>query len=186
MANALTISSNGIVNVIKSSVEVSNPFTKAVVDTQGIWDTGATQSVITKSTAQKLGLPVISKAIVNGVHGAKEVNVYYVGITLNNREISIQAEVTECEELSADHTAGMLIGMNIITMGDFCFTNADGHSVMSFVVPSQKRIDFVEEIGKYNKYVKIHQSWLKVGNHKCPCGSGKKWENCHGKIHFKS
>jgi hypothetical protein len=37
----------------------------------------------------------------------------------------------------------MLIGMNIITMGDFAITNHRGQTVMSFRVPSLQKIDFV-------------------------------------------
>lgn len=185
MANALSIYKTGIVNCITSPVELANPFNGQSIKTNGIWDTGATNSVITKSSAIALGLASVARTIVSGVHGSKEVNVYYVRITLNNDQITLSSRVTECEELSADHANGMLIGMDIISLGDFCITNSDGNTTMTFMVPSQRKIDFVSEIKEFNKYLKIHEAWLRHGNNKCPCGSKKQWENCHGKSIYK-
>lgn len=39
----------------------------------------------------------------------------------------------------------MLIGMDIISHGDFAFTNQDGKSCFSFRIPSKTKIDYVEE-----------------------------------------
>lgn len=178
---ALTHNHGKIADCITTSVELKNSFTGSVIITEGIWDTGATNSVITKEAAAALGLKPIQKANVRGVHGIKEVNVYYVNITLNNKSITLDALVTECDELSANNEIGMLIGMNIITMGDFSLTSFNGNTIMSFRVPSQGYVDFVEEISEYNRYLKIHEAWAKTGNDKCPCNSGKKYKNCHGK-----
>jgi predicted aspartyl protease len=146
--HALTRNYNGIANCIKTPVEVKNISNGEVVQSMGIWDTGATNSVVTKSTAQALGLVAIRMVTVMGVHGSKEVNVYFVNITLNNKKITINATVTECDELSADNSVGMLIGMNVITMGDFSITNLRGNTTMSFRVPSLQRIDYVQGIQK--------------------------------------
>ncbi|MCD8288617.1 MAG: SEC-C domain-containing protein [Prevotella sp.] len=182
--NALSGNFGRIVNCITTNVELTNPFTQATLDSRGIWDTGATNSVITKAAAGKLGLLAVEKAFVRGVHGVKEVNVYYVGITLDNKNISVKARVTECDELSGDNSIGMLIGMNIITMGDFCVSNYQGNTAMTFRVPSVETVDYVREISEYNKYLKIHREQLRHGIDKCPCGSGKKYEDCHGKSKY--
>ena len=178
--NALTYRHNGIARDIITPVKLKNLFSDQIIETKGLWDTGATDSVITKNTAKTLGLIPISKAIVNGVHGSKEVNVYYINITLNNNQITLDTQVTDCEELSSDYSVGMLIGMNIITRGDFSITNFDNNTIMSFRVPSIEGIDYVNEINEYNKYLQIHNCLSKIGNEKCPCNSGKKWKNCHG------
>jgi predicted aspartyl protease len=176
--HALTHSSDIILNCIKTPVVLKNTFTDVEIRTLGIWDTGATNSVITKNTANSLGLVALSKAVVNGVHGAKEVNVYYVNITLNNDQITINAQVTECEELSSTNDTGFLIGMNIISMGDFAITNFDGSTIMTFRVPSQQRIDFVRGIKESKPIVKDK---IPGRNDPCNCGSGKKYKNCHGR-----
>jgi len=144
--NALTHESSTITNSIITSVNVTNTFTRDQLQTKGIWDTGATNSVVTKSTAQQLGLIPVSQAKVRGVHGIRSVNVYDVIITLHNKNIKLRTRVTECDELSADKSVGMLIGMNVINMGDFVITNYQGHTAMSFRVPSLQKIDFVAGI----------------------------------------
>lgn len=179
--NALRVSYNGIVRAIETSVEISNVINDNIVRTKGLWDTGATSSVITKGTAEALGIEPLGFRNVRGVHGVKQVNAYAVKITLNNENITLEAEVTECESLSDDGETGMLIGMDIITMGDFVVSNFGGETVMTFRVPSTKRIDLVEEVKENNKIAAIHETWKKHGNHKCPCGSGKLYKNCHGK-----
>lgn len=180
MVNALNYRCNGIANEIVTPVTLKNPMTGASMNTMGIWDTGATGSVITKSSADKLGLIPVSKTYVRGVHGTKEVNVYFVNITLNNNQITLNARVTECDELSVDNSKGMLIGMNIINTGDFSISNYNGTTVMSFRIPSLEHIDYVQEINDFNRYLEIHKLQSRHGITKCPCGSGKLWKNCHG------
>ncbi len=176
--NALTHTDPSISNVIITPVLVRNTFTNSQIQTQGIWDTGATNSVVTKSTAQQLGLIPVSQVDVRGVHGVKAVNVYDVVITLNNKNITLRTQVTECDELSADKSVGMLIGMNIINMGDFVITNYNGQTVMSFRVPSLQKIDFVTGMKTGQQIVKDK---LPGRNDPCPCGSGKKYKHCCGK-----
>lgn len=183
--NALTIST-AKTNVIKTVVSICNPKTEQCISTKGIWDTGATNSVITKSAASALGLVPIGMASVNGVHGVKIVPVYHVSITLNNEKISLETNVTECEELSGTHDTGMLIGMNIIGMGDFAISNFNGETTMTFRVPSIEKIDYVQEISEHNRMAKLHDIQVAHGTRedKCPCKSGKAWKNCHGKSKY--
>lgn len=182
--NALTYKGRKIEKSIITPVTVTDIKSGNIVRTYGIWDTGATGSVVTKSTAKSLGLIPVTKTIVNGVHGPKAVNVYYVRITLNNDQISLNSMVTECEELSADETVGMLIGMNVICLGDFSITNFENKTTMTFRTPSLEEVDFVDEINAFKKISIQHQSCFKHGNEKCPCGSGKLWKNCHGKSKY--
>jgi predicted aspartyl protease len=141
--HALTHAGSGIAHRIVTPVEITNVITGQTLPTKGLWDTGATGSVITKSMASALGLVSSGKIQVRGVHGVKETDVYYVNITLDNKNITLKTKVTECDELSSDNSIGMLIGMNIITMGDFAITNFQGNTTMSFRVPSLQKIDFV-------------------------------------------
>jgi len=69
----------------------------------------------------------------------------------------------------------VLIGMDILGLGDFAVTHQDGKTVFSFCVPSRKHIDFVAEIKTAIPQV--------PRNVPCPCGSGKKYKACHGR-HF--
>lgn len=72
-----------------------------------------------------------------------------MSITLNNENITLTTLVSECEELSDNNDMGMLIGMNIINTGDFCITNFDNKTVLTFRTPSLAKIDYVEEIAEH-------------------------------------
>jgi hypothetical protein len=176
--HALTNHSKGIARSIITPVEVTDLLTNQKVSTKGIWDTGATDSVITESTARLLGLRALKRVMVQGVHGNKEVNVYYINITLNNKNITLNTQVTECDELSPDNSVGMLIGMNVITMGDFVISNYQGDTVMTFRVPSLQKIDFVSGMKTGQQLIKTN---VPGRNDPCPCGSGKKYKQCCGK-----
>ena len=181
IVNALTHRPGGILNVIETPVEIKNPFNGNVVKTLAIWDTGATSCAITEKLAQQLSLPIIAKGRVLGVHGEREVNVHDVEIKLNNENIQLRTRVSACSELSSDGSIGLLLGMDVITKGDFFITNHNGNTVMTFRVPSLETKDFCEEIKEYNRFSKIHDIQRKKGITKCPCGSGKDFKNCHGK-----
>lgn len=82
---------------------------------------------------------------VRGVHGVRTVNVYYVKIRLKGTDIQLITNVTESEELSKDRSVGMLLGMNVITKGDFSITNYRGKTTMSFRVPSKYVVDYTKK-----------------------------------------
>lgn len=176
--NALTVAYNCSSPDIKTPVRIQNLISRVSLDTLALWDTGATNSVITRALAHQLELSPISRAYVNGVHGPKEVNVYYVEVTLNNDQITLKLNVTECEALSSDGRTGFLIGMDVITRGDFSITNFEGETMMSFRVPSLQPIDFVKGIKQSRPIV---SSKPPGRNDPCSCGSGKKYKNCCGR-----
>ena len=72
MGLAITKAYTGISNVLTTPVSVTNIATKQKIKTEGIWDTGATNSVITQRLAKQLGLNIISYARSNGVGAGKE------------------------------------------------------------------------------------------------------------------
>lgn len=185
MVSAITYRFNGIKNEIITDVKVKNGLTSRQISTKGLWDTGAQNSAITKKAAQALGLVGLQKTNIRGVHGVKEVDVYFINIFLNNERITIPCLVTECDELSNDGSVDLLLGMNVISQGDFVISNNAGQTVMTFRVPSLESVDFVKEIDEYKKIFKIHEIEARKGIERCPCKSGKTFKNCHGKsIYF--
>ena len=177
--NALTNSYGKKVNVILTPIKVTNFIDKSYhIDSLGLWDTGATNSCITKKHAKELNLIPIQYASVTGVFGSREVPVYYVNVTLNNQDISVNIQVTECDSLSADEDVSMLIGMDVIGLGDFAISNYNKQTTMTFRTPSIAKTDYVELL----KQSKPTTNTNKIGrNDPCPCGSGNKYKNCHGK-----
>lgn len=177
--HALTLNSQGgILNVLKSTVGVSLPFVGdqtiqkeiSIKQFVGVWDTGATGTVITKRVVAELELKPTGQTDVYTAKGKATTNKYFVNVYLP-MNVGIQGvNVTE-GDLPPD--TELLIGMDIITLGDFCITHRDGKTKMSFGVPPSDSIDYVENINNSNKQVAGR-------NDPCSCGSGKKFKKCHG------
>jgi len=139
---------------------------------QAIWDTGATSTVISQNIVDALNLKPIGIAYVN-TPSAQNVptHEYLVDVHLYDGKVCIKDVRVTLGIISGG--ADCLIGMDIITLGDFSVTNVNG-TTFSFRIPSLKEIDYVKE-----------ESSLvpKVGrNDICPCGSGKKYKYCHGSV----
>lgn len=143
--HALTRDYKGISNFISTPVKIANFSTRDYRNTLAIWDTGASNSVTTKSLVKKLELVAISLTRTRGVHGDKiDVPVYAIKLHMNNFNTILR--VTECEELLDDGSHGILIGMDVITKGDFTITNFNGNTVMTFRIPSIETLDFVKAL----------------------------------------
>lgn len=174
-------SSSGKFNVLKTEVGVCqghdprsgpHPEVKQFI---GIWDTGASGTMISAKIVAELGLVPTGKVKVFTASGANIVNTYFVNIFLPNQVAFSTIKVTEGVLNGAD----MLIGMDIITQGDFSISHFENKTCFSFRVPSVKETDFVQEHIDSTSTPVISQ---KVGrNSPCPCGSGKKYKQCHGK-----
>ena len=137
----------------------------------GIWDTGATNSVISQKVIDECGLIPTGMAMVHGATGSSLCETFLVSIFLPNKVVFPSIRVTkgvlaECE---------VLIGMDIINQGDFAITHNDGKTTFSFRYPSMQQIDFVA------KKVEPYHSTKISRNSPCPCGSGKKYKKCCGK-----
>ena len=111
-----------------------------MLEFDSLWDTGATRSVITQEVATKLELLAEGTAKVFHAQGSKHVPKYFVNLGLPNRVQVVGVEVVEGILKGCD----VLIGMDIINMGDFAVTNQDGVTMLSFQMPSVNHIDFVK------------------------------------------
>jgi len=139
---------------------------------QAIWDTGATNTVITKKVVEECGLIPTGMTKVCTASGETIQNTYLVNILLVNKVEVYQLRVTEGVIIGP---VDVLVGMDIIGNGDFAVTNKDGKTVFTFRFPSIERIDFVQNPYKENPLLAPQ----KIGrNVPCPCGSGKKYKNC--------
>lgn len=179
-ARSFTVVYNGRVNVLKTEVFVAMAFdpsqTKTFPTTNkfiAIWDTGATNSVITKKIVDECSLKPIAMTEVHTASGTKHSEVFLVNIGLPNKVAFTHVKVAE-GILFGD--TDILIGMDIISQGDFAVTNSDGKTTFSFRIPSTETIDFVKRMPP------VHTPGRSVGrNDPCPCGSGKKYKKCHGR-----
>lgn len=151
-STSLTVASPaGILRVISTEIRVC-----AAPDPQctfqglqkflAVWDTGATSSVISKNIVVAAGLKATGITLVHGVHGPGQADTYLVNIQVLPSDVRVRNVTVTVGDLPAGTDA--LIGMDIITLGDFAITNKDGRTVMSFRFPSLAEIDFVKEHGR--------------------------------------
>ncbi|NQU80394.1 MAG: SEC-C domain-containing protein [Bacteroidetes bacterium] len=184
--HALTIKFNGIANQIVIECGISLPFdpninkdekAPKVSKSTALWDTGATASVITQKTAAALGLKPVSKTMVSHAGGESTQSVYLVNIYLPNSVVIPNVKVTECQDTSG--TFGVIIGMDIIALGDFAVTNFNGITTASFRIPSIATTDYVKEFNDKHRTPAVAEK-LPGRNEPCHCGSGKKFKHCHG------
>ena len=149
MADSFTVRAPGLLSVISTPVRVSEAFDPEVVgpgwkqprllEVQAIWDTGATNSVITQRVVDECQLQPIDLVEVLGVHGASLSEVYLVNIMLPSRAGFTGVRVTKAQLAPG---SDMLIGMDIINLGDFAITNFGERTVFSFRSPSEGHVDF--------------------------------------------
>ena len=189
-ARSFTVSHKGRVSVLKSPATIyqafdplHTPSPPSSHDFTAIWDTGATGTVITQKVVDRCGLKPIGRTIVNTAQGTMQTTVYLVNIMLPNKVGAASLRVTR-GNIGGD--ADVLIGMDIIGIGDFAITNKDEKTVFSFRAPSCDIIDFSKEsksaVVKTTTAMPTRVLPNKVGrNDPCPCGSGKKYKKCCGK-----
>jgi hypothetical protein len=114
---------------------------------QAIWDTGAQASVITQAVVDACGLKPTGMTRVQGVHGISVVETYVIMLRLSNG-VGFRDVAVSKGELGAGPQ--VLLGMDVITKGDFAITNKGGSTVFSFRTPSEADVDYVAEHNAIN------------------------------------
>lgn len=183
-SKSFTVEYSSVVNCLQTNCGISQAFNPAfqpgsippvMHEYPALWDTGAMGSVIDSSVVKELGLRPTGNARVFHANGASIVNTYSISIALPNGVTFPTVRVTE----GCLNGTKVLIGMDIISIGDFAVTSSFGKTKFSFQVPSTHDIDFVpKSLQKSTSAINEKQPGR---NDPCPCGSGKKYKNCHGK-----
>ncbi len=107
-----------------------------------IWDTGATGTCIVEHVARKHNLPEINRIKINVVGGIRIVPVFLVCFVLPNNVRTPPLKVSAPDKIAG---GDILIGMDIITNGDFAVSNVGGKTLFSFRMPSCKSVDFLHD-----------------------------------------
>lgn len=107
-----------------------------------LWDTGATGSVITQRVVDACGLKPIMMMKVQGAYGGITDRPAFLVNVMLPQGVGVTNVTVVLGEL-----AGMdaLIGMDIITLGDFAITNEGDKTTFSFRYPSLHTIDYVKQ-----------------------------------------
>jgi len=98
-----------------------------------LWDTGATCSVITPAIVKMLNLSPVSYTFMSGVSGIELAAQYYVDLELPSGVIAGKVLAVEGTPLGCD----LLIGMDIIGLGDFMMSYCNGTTHFGFRTPSE-------------------------------------------------
>ena len=183
MMKSLTVPITNKQGVILTECQICKDFDPAdenaaanaqYITVKALWDTGCSGVAISQTVIDSLGLIGNGMTTVFNAGQASQSQYYPISIILPNETDVHFLRAT----LAKTHGFDILIGMEIISMGDFAVTNYEGEKYMTFRIPSIRREDFVAENVKYEKIFNIQ---VKKGMLKCPCGSGKLYKNCHGK-----
>lgn len=105
-----------------------------------MWDTGATNSLISQAIVNKLALEPYDKAYLSSASGVEVTETYLVHVLLPTGNAILDVEAL----LSDNDDYDFVVGMDIISKGDFAFTNFANKSVFSFRCPTKGHVRFEE------------------------------------------
>lgn len=148
-SKSFTVKYAGTANALITQCGISQPYDPItqtrkvhpeVSEFKVLWDTGATSSVVAKRVVDSLNLFPIGKIEVHHANGKSVVNSHFVNVYLPNQITYKFIKVSEGILGEFD----ILIGMDIISTGDFAVTNSMDKTTFSFRHPSLEEIDFVK------------------------------------------
>lgn len=140
---AFTYGFVGIERLIVTPVRVTNPKENLHLDTYAIWDTGAMHSCVCGNVIAALALKPLGQKKISSATGIQKTHKFRTNVFIEHLPY-FELEVLECGPL-LNESIGMLIGMDVISRGDFAITNHDGHTVFTFCVPSVGALNFCDE-----------------------------------------
>lgn len=113
------------------NVVVSAPGSKDKWSVRALWDTGASVSVISKEVSRNLGLEAKGCAQLRYANGVEKSNVYKIDLELSRDIFFNDLFVRECD---GGGNFEMVIGMDIISRGDFKILNRSGKTFFEFEI----------------------------------------------------
>ncbi len=146
----LTTKADGLLLTLISSVEIleleplasfgSNPNRNALGRYDGLWDTGATGTVISQRVVDECSLKPTGKTEAKTAGGNIHAPTFLISLRLPQGVVINNVRVSQLP-IAVD----MLIGMDIISQGDFAITHRNKETIFTFGIPSVRRLDFVRE-----------------------------------------
>ena len=149
-SQSFTLTSGALLNVLKTECLISEAFDPLnrplpppiALASVALWDTGATCSVVSQRVIDACKLIPIGTTIAHGVNGAHNTETYLINVGLMKNTVQVYGlPVIRGTFVGFD----MLVGMDIITRGDFSLTHKDQKTVFSFRCPSMHHVDYVKE-----------------------------------------
>lgn len=122
---------NSVQQGIFMDVVVSAPGSDEKWSVTALWDTGANVSVICKAVTKNLGLEAKGVTELRYANGTQKSNVYRIDLSLSKDIVFKDLFVRECND---GGNFEMVIGMDIISRGDFRILNRSGKTVFEFEI----------------------------------------------------
>lgn len=98
-----------------------------------VWDTGATNTVISPAIVEALELKPTGKSSISAYGGIVETCTYKIDLCFENGY-----KIQNLEVMSGDYyDYDVLIGMDVITQGDFCISTVYGKTSFCFRMPAK-------------------------------------------------
>lgn len=141
---ALTVNEPGHMTTIHSVATLINAANKISRDVVCLWDTGAHICMMSKSLYTSLGFNFVNKRKVIGAVESVEslIGMTTVRLCVNGVDLEVEAGVLPDSPGLEDQ---FIVGMNVISLGEFHFSFKDGMSCFSFRIPAKSKIDCVAE-----------------------------------------
>lgn len=152
MGSAFTTKNKSIARSLKNTVTFCNG--DSCCEVTALWDTGATGTCISKELAARLNLQSTGLQRMKTPSGEITANTYLVNILLPNN-VPIH-DIKVCDSEIGNQNIDALIGMDIISQGDFSVSTYNGETWFTFRVPSAKHTDYVEQIRYENTIGPTH------------------------------
>ena len=181
-SSSFTVRADGKLPVIMFDVEISpatltkrnylNPNKRKC---RVMWSTGAPRSQLSRKLIEELNIEAIVREESN-----KQQLFYSLDVYLPNKVRMAKVEMTEINHVLPHPDIECIVGMDIISLGDCSVSHSDGNTFFSFRVPSLGGMDYVEQ-SKQQKNPPSAPTMVRR-NQMCPCGSGKRYKNCCGRL----
>lgn len=139
--SAFTEKYDSIRNKLINSAVVE--YENEVVPVKTQWDTGATGTCISTELAIRMNLAPIGMQKVQTPSGSAILNTYIIDLVLNDEVVIKNLNVMDSE--IGKQGIDVLIGMDVISIGDFAVSNYQGKTQFSFRIPSQTHIEYKKE-----------------------------------------
>jgi len=137
-----------VVSELITDVSIFSSPNSQGIKTYAVWDTGATHSVLSPKIVNNLQLIPIDSSLVSGINHSQYADIVIASIGLTNGLLLPDIRFSVCDIPGTD----VLIGMDIIMMGDFAISNGDGKTLFSFAIPPFKnKVSYINKANNINK-----------------------------------
>jgi predicted aspartyl protease len=106
------------------------------VVTKAAWDTGAQISVITPQIAKALNLRPVNQTTTSGAHGESLSDLVIITLEIPEQGVYENLLAAVCPfNTDPNSDVNMLVGMDVISQGDFVLSNGNGYTLFTFATP---------------------------------------------------